>query len=44
MPIAILAAILEGGSFGAQAGGQGVRYAGEGIGVLSIPAVLMLLF
>jgi hypothetical protein len=32
IPIAILAATIEGGSFGAQAGGEGVRYAGGGIG------------
>jgi hypothetical protein len=44
IPIAILAATVEGGSFGAQAGGQGVRYAGGGIGVLFIPVLLMLLF
>ncbi len=44
IPIAILAATIEGGSFGSQAGGQGVRYGGGGIGILVIPVVLMLLF
>jgi hypothetical protein len=44
IPIAILAATIEGGGFGAQAGGQGVRYAGGGIGILVIPVLLMLLF
>ena len=44
IPIAILAATVEGGSFGASAGGSGVRYAGGGIGILVIPVVLMLLF
>ena len=44
IPIAILAATLEGGSFGANAGASGVRYAGGGIGILVIPLVLMLLF
>jgi hypothetical protein len=44
IPIAILAATLEGGSIGAQAGGNGVRYAGGGIGVLVLPVLLMLLF
>jgi hypothetical protein len=44
IPIAILAATVEGGSFGAQAGGTGVRYAGGGIGVLFLPVLLMLLF
>lgn len=44
IPIAILAASIEGGSFGAGAGGKGVRYAGGGIGILVIPVVLMLLF
>lgn len=44
IPIAILAASIEGGSFGASAGGQGVRYAGGGIGILFVPVVLMLLF
>jgi hypothetical protein len=39
-----LAATLEGGSFGANAGGSGVRYAGGGIGILVIPVLLMLLF
>ncbi|MGN6870210.1 MAG: DUF4389 domain-containing protein [Solirubrobacteraceae bacterium] len=44
IPIAILAASIEGGSFAARAGGQGVRYAGGGVGVLVVPVVLMLLF
>jgi hypothetical protein len=44
IPIAILAATIEGGSFGSQAGGEGVRYAGGGLGILVIPVVLMLLF
>ncbi|MBV8990955.1 MAG: DUF4389 domain-containing protein [Solirubrobacterales bacterium] len=44
IPIAILAATIEGGGFGSQAGGQGVRYAGGVIGILFIPVVLMLLF
>jgi len=44
IPIAILAASIEGGSFGSSAGGQGVRYAGGGIGILVVPVVLMLLF
>src|SRR6201987_5360789 len=44
IPIAILAATLEGGSFGASAGGNGARYAGGGIGILVIPVLLMLLF
>ena len=44
IPIAILAATLEGGSFGANAGGSGARYAGGGIGILVIPVLLMLLF
>ncbi len=44
IPIAILAATVEGGSFGANVGGAGARYAGGGIGILFIPVVLMLLF
>jgi hypothetical protein len=40
IPIAILAAALEGGGFG----GAEARYVGGGIGVLFIPVVLMLLF
>ena len=44
IPIAFLAAALEGGSFGANAGGSGARYAGGGIGILVIPVLLMLLF
>ena len=41
IPIAILAATVEGGSFST---GSNARYAGGGIGVLFIPVVLMLLF
>jgi hypothetical protein len=44
IPIALLAATLEGGSFGANAGGSGARYAGGAIGILVIPTLLMLLF
>jgi len=44
IPIAILAATVEGGSFGANAGGGGARYAGGGVGILVIPVLLMLLF
>src|ERR1700729_1226028 len=44
IPIVILAATLEGGSFGANAGSGGARYAGGGIGLLVIPVLLMLLF
>jgi hypothetical protein len=44
IPIAILAATLEGGGFGASAGDSGARYAGGGIGLLFLPVVLMLLF
>jgi hypothetical protein len=44
IPIAVLAATLEGGSFGASAGGSGARYAGGAIGILVIPTLLMLLF
>ncbi len=44
IPIAILAAAIEGGSFGAHAGGSGASYAGGGIGILVIPILLMLLF
>ncbi len=41
IPIAILAATIEGGSFSTH---SGARFAGGGIGVLFIPLVLMLLF
>src|SRR5436309_15869792 len=41
IPIAILAATLEGGSFGANAGGSEVRCAGGGIGILFIPVLLL---
>jgi hypothetical protein len=44
IPIAILAGTIEGGGFGSQPGGEGVRYAGGGIGILVIPVLLMLLF
>jgi len=44
IPIAILAATIEGGSFGSDAGGAGARYAGGGIAILVIPVLLMLLF
>ncbi len=44
IPIAIVAAAIEGGGFGAQEGGQGVRYVGGGLGILFIPVLLMLLF
>ncbi len=44
IPIAILGAFIEGGSFATTAGGSGARYAAGGIGVLVIPVVLMLLF
>ena len=44
IPIAILVATIEGGSFGANAGGSGARYVGGGIGILVIPVLLMLLF
>jgi hypothetical protein len=41
IPIAILGATIEGGSFST---GSGARFAGGGIGVLFIPVLLMLLF
>ena len=41
IPIAILAATIEGGSFSTH---SGARFAGGGIGLLFIPLVLMLLF
>jgi Domain of unknown function (DUF4389) len=44
IPIAILAATLEGGGFGSEAGGETVRYVGGTTGVLFIPVLLMLLF
>ena len=43
IPIAILAATIEGGSYTTQ-GGEGVKYAGGGIGTLVVPVALMLLF
>jgi hypothetical protein len=43
IPIAILAATIEGGSYTTQ-GGEGVKYAGGGIGTLVLPVALMLLF
>ena len=44
IPIAILAAALEGGGFQAGFGAHGARYSGGGIGILFIPVLLMLLF
>ena len=44
IPIVLLAATLEGGSFGAHAGSSGASYAGGGIGLLVIPVLLMVLF
>ena len=44
IPIAILAATVEGGGFGAQVGGSTVRYVGGGTGVLFVPVLLMVLF
>jgi hypothetical protein len=44
IPIAILAATVEGGRFGANVGGAGARYAGGGIGALFIPVLLTLVF
>jgi hypothetical protein len=44
IPIAILAATIEGGGFETSAGGGSMRYVGGGIGILVIPVVLMLLF
>ena len=44
IPIVVLAATLEGGSFGASAGGTRAGYAGGGIGLLVVPVVLMVLF
>jgi hypothetical protein len=44
IPIAILAATIEGGGFGSEAGGETVRYVGGTTGVLFIPVLLMLLF
>jgi uncharacterized membrane protein len=44
IPIAVLAAALEGGSFASGAAGAEARYAAGGIGVLVIPVALMLLF
>jgi|SRR5579884_359088 len=44
LPIVILAAFLGGGSFAANAGGSGARYAASGVGILVIPVMLMLLF
>jgi Domain of unknown function (DUF4389) len=44
LPIAILAALLAGGSFASNDGGSGTRYVAVGIGILVIPVVLMLLF
>ena len=44
LPIAIVAAFLEGGSFASGSGGSTARYAAGGLGILVIPVVLMLLF
>jgi hypothetical protein len=44
IPIVILAATIEGGTYGTNSGGRGAAYLGGGIGVLFIPVVLMLLF
>ena len=44
IPIAILAATIEGGGFSTNAGANGARYAGGGIGVLFLPVLLMVLF
>jgi len=44
IPIAILVATLEGGTFALDAGNHGARYAGGGTGVLLIPVLLMILF
>jgi hypothetical protein len=44
IPIAILAATLEGGSAAIDAGNDSASYAGGGIGVLFIPVLLMILF
>src|SRR5690348_5785342 len=44
LPILILAATIEGGSYGANSAGRGAAYVGGGIGVLFIPVALMLLF
>ncbi len=44
IPIAILVATIEGGSFGSGVGGSGTQYVGGGIGILVLPVLLMLLF
>jgi|SRR5947209_3387198 len=44
IPIAILAAFLEGGSFAANGGGSAGRYVASGVGILVVPVVLMLVF
>ena len=44
IPIAILAAFLEGGSLATNAGASGARYAASGLGILVIPVALMILF
>jgi hypothetical protein len=44
IPIAILAATIEGGTYAFGAGTHGARFAGGGIGVLVIPVLLMILF
>jgi len=44
IPIAILAATLEGGSYATNWGSHGARYAGGAVGILFVPVLLMLLF
>jgi hypothetical protein len=44
IPILILAAFVEGGSFATDAGASGARYGAGGIGILVVPVALMILF
>ncbi|MGN6167835.1 MAG: DUF4389 domain-containing protein [Solirubrobacteraceae bacterium] len=44
IPIAILAAFLEGGGFASNAEGSGASYAAGGLGILVVPVALMILF
>jgi hypothetical protein len=44
IPIVILAAFLQGGSFTTDAGGSGARFAAGVLGILVVPVVLMILF